>query len=60
MYFEFLLRRALQQSEAGLEEVAARSGFGSAEVLRRAFLRALHVTPSAYRARFSAREELAS
>jgi transcriptional regulator GlxA family with amidase domain len=53
-------RRALQQSEAGLEEVAARSGFGSAEVLRRAFLRALHVTPSAYRARFSAREELAS
>jgi len=53
-------RRALQQSPAGLEEVAARCGFGSAEVLRRAFLRALHVTPSAYRARFSARQELAS
>ncbi len=52
--------RALQQSEVGLEEVAARSGFGSAEVLRRAFLRVLHVTPSAYRARFSSREELAS
>jgi len=48
-------RRALQQSAAGLEEVAARCGFGSAEVLRRAFVRALHVTPSAYRARFSAR-----
>lgn len=48
-------RRWLQQSAASLEEVAARSGFGSAEVLRRAFLRALHVTPSAYRARFSAR-----
>ncbi|MFL5312157.1 MAG: GlxA family transcriptional regulator [Myxococcales bacterium] len=53
-------RRLLQQSPAGLEEVAARCGFGSAEVLRRSFLRALHVTPSAYRARFSAREELAS
>ena len=53
-------RRALQQSAAGLEEVASRSGFGSAEVLRRAFLRALHVTPSAYRARFSQRGELAS
>ena len=53
-------RRALQQSAAGLEEVAARCGFGSAEVLRRAFLRVLHVTPSAYRARFSSREVLAS
>jgi transcriptional regulator GlxA family with amidase domain len=52
-------RRALQQSGAGLEEVASRCGFGSAEVLRRAFLRALHVTPSAYRARFSPRGELA-
>jgi transcriptional regulator GlxA family with amidase domain len=53
-------RHALQQSAASLEEVAARCGFGSAEVLRRAFLRALHVTPSAYRARFAAREALAS
>ena len=52
-------RRALQQSGASLEEVASRCGFGSAEVLRRAFLRALHVTPSAYRARFSPRRELA-
>ena len=53
-------RRALQQSAAGLEEVAARCGFGSAEVLRRVFLRALHVTPSAYRARFSAQARVAS
>jgi transcriptional regulator GlxA family with amidase domain len=53
-------RRALQQSGAGLDEVAARCGFGSAEVLRRVFLRTLHVTPSAYRARFSPRRELAS
>jgi transcriptional regulator GlxA family with amidase domain len=48
-------RRALQQSSASLDEIAARCGFGSAEVLRRAFLRSLHVTPSAYRARFSTR-----
>lgn len=46
-------RRTLQQSGVGLDEVAARCGFGSAEVLRRTFLRALHVTPSAYRARFT-------
>src|SRR5262249_26640484 len=52
-------RRALQQSAAGLKEVAARCGFGSAELLRRAFLRRLHVTPSAYRARFSSRRGLA-
>src|SRR2546421_2298074 len=53
-------RRALQQSAAGLEEVASHCGFGSAEILRRAFLRALHVTPSAYRARFSERRRVAS
>src|SRR5262249_1336666 len=52
-------RRALQQSASGLKEVAARCGFASAEVLRRAFLRRLHVTPSAYRARFSSRRGLA-
>lgn len=52
-------RRSLQQSDKGLEQIAADAGFGSAEVLRRAFLRALHVTPSAYRARFAA-QELAS
>lgn len=53
-------RRALQQTTAGLKEVASRCGFGSAEVLRRAFIRTLHVTPSAYRARFFAGGRLAS
>jgi transcriptional regulator GlxA family with amidase domain len=53
-------RRALQQSRAGLKEIADRCGFSSAEVLRRAFLRVLHVTPSAYRARFGAGRKLAS
>lgn len=36
----------------GLELVARQSGFGSAETLRRAFLRVLGVSPGSYRARF--------
>jgi transcriptional regulator GlxA family with amidase domain len=45
-------QRALAETRAGIEEIAARSGFGSAEVLRRSFLRVLHATPSEWRARF--------
>jgi len=55
-------RTWLEGSGAGLEEVAAASGFGSAETLRRAFRRQLGVAPSAYRdgfARTSAQEESA-
>jgi len=47
-------QRALLQSRASLEEVAERAGFGSAEVMRRTFLRLRSVTPSDYRARFGA------
>ncbi len=36
----------------GLDLVARQSGFGSAETLRRAFLRVLGVSPGSYRARF--------
>ena len=36
---------------APLSEVAARAGFGSAETMRRAFLRTVGVTPGAYRRR---------
>jgi transcriptional regulator GlxA family with amidase domain len=53
-------RRWLEDSAAGLDEVAAACGFGSAETLRRAFQRLLRVSPSAYRdgfARDSARKE---
>ena len=35
-----------------LDLVARSSGFGSAETLRRAFLRVLGVSPGSYRARF--------
>lgn len=45
-------RRMLEQSERTLQEVAATSGLGSADAMRRIFLRQLGVTPSDYRARF--------
>ncbi len=47
-------RRALEQSADGLEPIAARCGFGSAETMRRAFIRRLGIPPSDYRDRFSA------
>jgi transcriptional regulator GlxA family with amidase domain len=45
-------RRRLVESQDGLDRVASICGFASAEVLRRAFLRRLNVTPSEYRTRF--------
>jgi transcriptional regulator GlxA family with amidase domain len=45
-------RRRLEEAEQSVEEVAAASGFGTAETLRRAFLRVLGVGPAAYRSRF--------
>lgn len=45
-------RRHLEESSEGIEGIAQACGFGSAETMRRAFLRTLHVAPSAYRSRF--------
>jgi transcriptional regulator GlxA family with amidase domain len=45
-------RRRLEESPHGVDRVAAECGFGSAESMRRAFLRIVRVTPSAYRSRF--------
>ena len=45
-------RRLLEESEDGVERIAERCGFGTAETLRRAFQRLLRVSPAAYRARF--------
>jgi transcriptional regulator GlxA family with amidase domain len=42
----------LEQSEKTLQEVSAASGLGTADAMRRIFLRRLGVTPSDYRARF--------
>ena len=45
-------RRRLEESAYGVERIADQCGFGSAESMRRAFLRTVRVTPSAYRSRF--------
>lgn len=45
-------RRRLEESAQGVETVAEGSGFGSAETMRRAFLRNLSVSPVEYRSRF--------
>jgi transcriptional regulator GlxA family with amidase domain len=45
-------RRRLEESSDGLERVAATCGFGGAEVMRRAFVRSIRVSPSDYRSRF--------
>jgi transcriptional regulator GlxA family with amidase domain len=49
-------RQWLEDSRAGLDEIAAACGFGSAETLRRAFQRLLRVSPSAYRETFARAE----
>jgi transcriptional regulator GlxA family with amidase domain len=45
-------RRALEESDAGVDGIAGACGFGSAETMRRAFLRTLRVGPAEYRSRF--------
>jgi transcriptional regulator GlxA family with amidase domain len=46
-------RRRLEESAHGVDAIASQCGFGTAESMRRAFLRRLHVPPSAYRHRFA-------
>jgi transcriptional regulator GlxA family with amidase domain len=45
-------RTMLEGGDEGLSVVADRTGFGSTETMRRAFLRELGVTPGAYRSQF--------
>lgn len=47
-------RRRLEESEGGLEKIACECGFGSADSMRRSFLRVLRIAPSDYRVRFRA------
>jgi len=47
-------RRALEESEASIKEIAVRAGFQSEEHMRRAFRRRLNVLPNEYRVRFHA------
>ncbi|MEQ7922193.1 GlxA family transcriptional regulator [Xanthomonas sp. WHRI 1810A] len=48
-------RRLLGDSALPIKRIADRCGFGTEETLRRSFLRAVSVTPQAYRERFSGR-----
>ncbi len=45
-------RRLLEQTDRSLPQVATACGFGSADVMRRAFVRALGTTPLRYRCHF--------
>jgi len=45
-------RRRLEESAHGVDLIASEVGFGSAESMRRSFVRTLRVPPSAYRSRF--------
>lgn len=47
-------RGALESSQAKVETIACRSGFGTPETMRRAFGRRLGVSPAEYRDRFAA------
>ena len=47
-------RRRLEETSAGLEQIARECGFGSPDAMRRSFLRVIRVAPSDYRARFRA------
>jgi transcriptional regulator GlxA family with amidase domain len=47
-------RRLLEDTDDGVDAIAAASGFGTAETMRRTFLRLVHTTPTEYRRRFRA------
>jgi len=42
-------RRQLERTDRGLKQVASATGFGSVDVMRRAFIRLLGITPRRYR-----------
>ncbi len=47
-------RRRLEESSQGVKTIARDCGFGSADTMRRAFLRTVRVAPAGYRDRFRA------
>jgi len=47
-------RRLLEDTDDGVEAVAAAAGFGTAETMRRTFLRTVRTNPTEYRRRFRA------
>ncbi len=55
-----LAERLLESSDASMEEVARRSGFGSATMLRHHFMRLRGTSPTTYRRMFCGREPRAA
>ncbi|MFG6279845.1 helix-turn-helix domain-containing protein [Microbacterium sp. 5K110] len=51
-------QRLLEETDLGLDRIAAECGFGSAAVLRQNFARTMGLTPTAYRARFSCADDV--
>ncbi len=47
-------RRGLEETGDGIEQIARSCGYGTPEAMRRAFIRALGVSPASYRQRFRA------
>jgi len=47
-------RRGLEDTGDGIKQVARSCGYGTPEAMRRAFIRALGVSPAGYRQRFQA------
>lgn len=46
-------RRALEDTDKSIEQIARNCGFASADLMRRAFIRCVGTTPARYRSRFS-------
>lgn len=46
-------RRRLEETDGGVDAIAAQCGFGTSESMRRSFQRTLHVSPTSYRSRFA-------
>lgn len=51
-------RERLEATQLPMGKIAARSGFGSAETMRRAFTRRMGIAPTEYRKRFAASPDL--
>jgi transcriptional regulator GlxA family with amidase domain len=51
-----LARRLLEETDLGIDAIAARAGFGAAAALRHHFTRRVGATPNAYRTTFRSRE----
>ncbi len=50
-------RRRLEETKLTVEEISLECGVGSADTLRRLFIRHLNITPTDYRSRFSSAKE---